>query len=111
MAIDYDDVKYFQKYADPNFQIEFLILVTNQFGPIRVSIYGFGTEKGQTYTTNEQLLKELNEREEKQEKLEKEKQEKLEKEKQEKLEKEKQQKLEPDQQQREKPADADQKKD
>lgn len=73
VAIDYDDVKYFQQYADPNFQIEYLILVTSQFSPRRVNVYGFGTEKGQAYKTNEQLLKELKDRTEKQEKQQQEK--------------------------------------
>ena len=92
VAIDYDDVKYFQQYADPNFQIEYLILVTNQFSPRRVNVYGFGTEKGQVYKTNEQLLQELKERTEKQEKQQKDQEQK-------------------DPQPKEPPLDADQKKD
>jgi hypothetical protein len=65
VAVDYDNVKYFQQYADPNFQIEYLIYVTSQFGAHVVNVYGFGAEKGQAYKTDEELLKELKERTEK----------------------------------------------
>ena len=33
--------------------------MTSQFNPDRVNVYGFGTEKGRTYKTDEELLKEL----------------------------------------------------
>jgi hypothetical protein len=91
VAIDYDDVKYFQQYADPNFQIQYLIIVTSQFGNQLVNVYGFGTEKGKVYKTDEELLKQLKEEIEKREKLQKEQEEKAEKEKaeKEKAEKEK----------------------
>jgi len=58
VALDYDNVKYFQQYADPNFQIEYLILVTSQFSPRRINVYGFGREKGRTYLTDEEIMKE-----------------------------------------------------
>jgi hypothetical protein len=61
VAIDYDDVQYFQQYAAPNFQIEYLILVTSQFGERKVSVFGFGTMKGQAYKTDEELSQELKE--------------------------------------------------
>jgi DNA-binding beta-propeller fold protein YncE len=41
LSIDYDNVDLFQKYAAPGFKLEYLILVTNQVGPQKVSIYGF----------------------------------------------------------------------
>ena len=59
VAIDYDDAKYFQQYADPNFQIEYLVLVTSQFGARPVNVYGYGTMKGQAYKSDEELIKEL----------------------------------------------------
>ena len=92
VSIDYDDVKYFQKYADPGFQIDFLILVSSQFGERLVSVYGFGTQKEMSYKTDEELLKERKALEEKErkEKAEKEKQDQEQKEKQEKELKEKQ---------------------
>lgn len=40
--IDYDNVDLFRKYAVDGAELEFLVLVTNQFGPHRVAVYGFG---------------------------------------------------------------------
>lgn len=42
VCIDYDNVDLFKKYAVDGAELEFLILVTNQFGPHKVSVYGFG---------------------------------------------------------------------
>ena len=39
--IDYENVGYFQKYLAPGRQCEYLILVTSQFGPHKVNVYGF----------------------------------------------------------------------
>jgi sugar lactone lactonase YvrE len=41
VKVDYDNVKYFQKYAAPGFGLEYLIFVTSQFGYNKVSVYGF----------------------------------------------------------------------
>ncbi len=41
IKVDYDHVGYFQKYLAPGYQCEYLILVTSQFGPNKVSVYGF----------------------------------------------------------------------
>ena len=41
VKVDYDHVKYFQKYVAPGYQCEYLILVTSQFGWQKVSVYGF----------------------------------------------------------------------
>jgi hypothetical protein len=43
--IDYDNVEYFRKYADPDFEIEYLVVVANQFGPNKIVVYGFGSLK------------------------------------------------------------------
>ncbi len=40
--IDYDNVSYFEKYAKPGFKLEYLILVTSQFGKSKLNVYGFG---------------------------------------------------------------------
>ena len=53
--IDYDNIEYFKEYADPNFDIEYLVVVTSQFGKRLINVYGFGTEKGRTYPTEEEL--------------------------------------------------------
>jgi DNA-binding beta-propeller fold protein YncE len=45
VIVDYDHVQYFQKYADPNFVLEHLVLVSNQIGSRKVSVYGFGHPK------------------------------------------------------------------
>lgn len=65
VVIDYDNVKYFEQYAHPNFEIEYLIIVTSQFGDRLVNIYGFGKEKGKKYPTDEELEKALKEQIEK----------------------------------------------
>jgi hypothetical protein len=45
LAIDYENVGLFQKYVAPGKKIDFLIWVTNQAGPNKVSVYGFLTKK------------------------------------------------------------------
>jgi hypothetical protein len=43
IVVDYDNVEFFQRYAVPGASIEFLVLVSNQHGPNKISVYGFGT--------------------------------------------------------------------
>lgn len=62
VTIDYDNVKYFAKYLAPQFQPEYLLLVTNQFGDHPVSILAFGQEKGKHYPTEEELLRQIEEK-------------------------------------------------
>ncbi len=38
--IDYDNLRYFEKYVDPKFELEYLIFVANQFGPDKINVYG-----------------------------------------------------------------------
>jgi DNA-binding beta-propeller fold protein YncE len=40
VTIDYDNMRFFQKYVDPSYKMKYLIFVTNQYGPDKVSIYG-----------------------------------------------------------------------
>ncbi|MCL5024679.1 MAG: hypothetical protein M1497_15195 [Nitrospirae bacterium] len=61
VIIDYENVKYFQRFIDPKFEVEYLVLVTSQFGDRMVSVFGYGKEKGKKYPTDEELLKELKE--------------------------------------------------
>ena len=42
IVIDYDHVDLFKKYVVKGAKIEFLVLVSNQFGSHKVSVYGFG---------------------------------------------------------------------
>ena len=43
ILVDYDHVKYFSKYAVPGAKIEFLVLVSNQYGLNKINVYGFGS--------------------------------------------------------------------
>jgi len=62
VAIDYDNVKYFESYAAPGFRIEYLVLVTSQFGPHLVNVFGYGQDTGRKYPSDEDLLRQLEER-------------------------------------------------
>jgi DNA-binding beta-propeller fold protein YncE len=41
VAVDYENVAYFQKYAAPGKQLEYVLYLTNQYGEPRISVYGF----------------------------------------------------------------------
>lgn len=72
VAVDYDNLQYFQKYVDPSFEIEYLVLVTSQIGDRAVNVLGYGHEKGKKYPTEEEIIKLIEERKQKElEKLEK----------------------------------------
>ena len=43
ITIDYDNVKLFQKYAVAGAKIEFLVLISSQYGPNKINVYGFGS--------------------------------------------------------------------
>jgi DNA-binding beta-propeller fold protein YncE len=45
IIIDYDNVDYFRKYAADDFEVEYLILVSNQYGERKINVYGFGHAK------------------------------------------------------------------
>jgi len=47
--IDYGSVPYFEQYADPEFELEFIIVVANQFGLTKVNVFGFGRHKSMSY--------------------------------------------------------------
>ena len=49
VAIDYDNVQYFRAYANPRFDIEYLIFVVSQFGPNKVDVFGYGKMAGMDY--------------------------------------------------------------
>lgn len=42
IILDYHHVDLFQSYAVKGAKIEFLVLVSNQYGPSKISVYGFG---------------------------------------------------------------------
>ncbi len=47
VIVDYDNVSLFKKYAAPDFEVEYLVIVTSQFGLKMVNIFGFGHKKGE----------------------------------------------------------------
>jgi DNA-binding beta-propeller fold protein YncE len=51
IAISYDDNEYFQKYVNDRYTLKYIILVTNNFGPDKVNVYGYIEEK-RTTTAN-----------------------------------------------------------
>ena len=52
IVIDYENIDYFRQYADPGFELEYIILVASQFGNSKVNVYGFGRMKGMSYSDN-----------------------------------------------------------
>jgi DNA-binding beta-propeller fold protein YncE len=42
IAVDYSNTAFFQKFADPDFKLEYLVYVTNMFGKNMLNVYGFG---------------------------------------------------------------------
>ena len=41
VAIDYDNLQFFSEFVDESFDLQYLIFVTNQYGPDKISVYGF----------------------------------------------------------------------
>ena len=40
VIIDYNNIRYFEKYVDPAYSLKYLIFVTNQYGPDKICVYG-----------------------------------------------------------------------
>ena len=55
IAVSRDNLEYFRRFADPSFEVEQLIFVTNQAGPRKISVYGFGHRKGSDQQNNTTL--------------------------------------------------------
>lgn len=53
VSVDYENVASFRRFADPRFEVEYLILVASQFGPNKVDVFGFGRMKGMDYSSDE----------------------------------------------------------
>ncbi len=51
--IDYENIEYFKKYADKDFQIQYLIYVTNIIGDRKINVYGFGDWTGESLPADE----------------------------------------------------------
>jgi DNA-binding beta-propeller fold protein YncE len=52
--IDYENLEYFKKYADKDFQIQYLIYVTNIIGDRKINVYGFGDWTGESLPADEE---------------------------------------------------------
>jgi DNA-binding beta-propeller fold protein YncE len=59
VTIDHHNLRYFQQYLHPDFQAEYLVLVTSQFGPRLVNVFAYGRQKGKRYPTDAELLEGL----------------------------------------------------
>lgn len=57
-----DNMEYYQKLADKNFELEQIVLVVNQFGNPKIGIYGFGKQKGIDYEKEYQRVQSERER-------------------------------------------------
>ncbi len=44
VIIDYENIDLFQRYADKDFKLEYLVFVSNQYGPRKIAVYGFGNK-------------------------------------------------------------------
>jgi len=51
--IDYDNVEYFRRYAKPGFEMEYIVLVSSQFGDSKVNVFGFGKMKDMDYPVDD----------------------------------------------------------
>lgn len=65
VVVDYDHIRFFEKYAEPDFAIEALIVVTSQFDRRLVNVFGLGKLRSKRYPEDEELLKELQEKDRK----------------------------------------------
>lgn len=52
VVIDYDNLDYFRQFVHSEFDLQYLILVTNQYGPDKINIYGFVGPPEQLVTAN-----------------------------------------------------------
>lgn len=45
VAVDYENVRYFEKFVAPGQKLEYVVLLSNQYGDPRISVYGFLRKK------------------------------------------------------------------
>lgn len=45
VMVDYDNVSAFREFIAPNFKVDYLVVVVNQTGPHKLTVYGFGQKK------------------------------------------------------------------
>jgi len=61
VVVDYDNLQYFKQYVAPDFEVESLLFVTNQFGDRMVSVFAYGKEKGKNYPSDAEMEKQRKE--------------------------------------------------
>jgi hypothetical protein len=59
VVVDYDNISFFQQYVVPNFQLEYLVIVTSQLGERLVNVFGYGRDKGVSYPSDDDLTKRI----------------------------------------------------
>jgi len=62
VAIHYDDLDLFREFVQPGFTVEYLVIVTSQFGSPGVHVFAYGREEGKDYPTEEELVRKIEER-------------------------------------------------
>lgn len=45
VRVDYDHIEQFREYIAPNFEVQYLVFVTSQYGPRKISVFGYGSKK------------------------------------------------------------------
>jgi DNA-binding beta-propeller fold protein YncE len=50
VVLDYDNLDYYQEYAEPGFKLDYVILVASQYGKGKINAFGFGKMEGMDYT-------------------------------------------------------------
>jgi DNA-binding beta-propeller fold protein YncE len=40
ITIDYDNIKYFEKFVATEYKLKYIVIVSNQFGPDKINVYG-----------------------------------------------------------------------
>ena len=53
ISIDYESVSFFQAYAEPKFKLEYVLLVSSQFGVNKINVFGFGRMEGMEYSNSD----------------------------------------------------------
>ena len=62
IIVDYDNVQFFEKYADPEFAVEAIIVITSQFDRRLVNVFGLGKLRGKQYPDDAEIMKEIEEK-------------------------------------------------
>jgi sugar lactone lactonase YvrE len=54
VVIDYDNVRWFERFAHPDFELEYVVLVVSQFGPNKLNVYGMGKLRDMDYSVRDE---------------------------------------------------------